>query len=64
MGQGQGPIAEALVAEAIDKGTWVVLQNLHLATSFLPTLEQIVSGIDARRTNPEFRAPERNQDHQ
>ena len=30
LGQGQGPLAENAVAEAIDNGTWVCLQNCHL----------------------------------
>eukprot|EP00644_Phytophthora_capsici_P009072 jgi/Phyca11/526027/estExt2_fgenesh1_pm.C_PHYCAscaffold_60111 len=31
LGQGQGPLAENAIAEAIDNGTWVCLQNCHLS---------------------------------
>jgi len=40
MGQGQEKPAEATLEKMSDKGGWVMLQNLHLMQSWLPSLER------------------------
>jgi dynein heavy chain 2 len=43
MGQGQAEIAMQLLHECATNGEWLCLKNLHLVTSWLPTLEKVAS---------------------
>lgn len=45
LGQGQGKKAYALVIENSQKGGWVLLQNCHLAVSWMPDLEKLVEEL-------------------
>uniref|UniRef100_A0A182JL82 AAA+ ATPase domain-containing protein n=1 Tax=Anopheles atroparvus TaxID=41427 RepID=A0A182JL82_ANOAO len=45
LGQGQGPAAETLIEAGTKGGHWVFLQNCHLATSWMESMEKIVNRI-------------------
>ncbi|EGR28022.1 hypothetical protein IMG5_184920, partial [Ichthyophthirius multifiliis] len=54
LGQGQGPKAEKLIKEYVQKGGWIMLQNCHLCQSWMHNLSLICQELN-ENTNKDFR---------
>lgn len=57
LGRGQCDKAEKLIKESAVNGSWVLLQNCHLAITWLSTLENIMEGfsLEKEKVNDHFR---------
>ena len=57
LGQGQGEKAERFIKESMKDGNWVCLQNCHLATSLMKTLEKLCEELstDPKVCKSDFR---------
>lgn len=55
LGQGQGETARRYIEIGKTEGTWVLLQNCHLAASWMSDLEAIVEALGEQGTHKDFR---------
>jgi len=55
LGQGQGEKAELMIATGSKSGAFVLLQNCHLASSWMPRLEMITDAFVPKEMHREFR---------
>ncbi|CAG9321581.1 unnamed protein product [Blepharisma stoltei] len=61
LGKGQGERAQKAIKESTQTGNWVLLQNCHLAISWLPTLDSLIDKLQVENErstvpiNPSFR---------
>jgi dynein heavy chain, axonemal len=56
LGQGQGGKAAALIEECARNGGWVLLQNCHLAPSWMPSLDKICEELTVDSVSADFRS--------
>ena len=55
LGQGQGALASRMIQDAGMNGKWVLLQNCHLAISWMNQLERICEEFDSESLHRDFR---------
>eukprot|EP00796_Vickermania_ingenoplastis_P010528 gene10529-7314_t len=55
LGQDQGKKAEEMIRTAVRDGMWVYLQNCHVYTSWMPSLERILEELQLTDLHRDFR---------